>query len=149
MSKTPSEQSSLRSENSYTFNYDNDYGDDGSETQNDNDLSDALTESLNNLQSVILEYNTIVNQVISKKDSLNRTLHNDSRADSNSIVAIPDIGTSVGEQHSEESSVDVRLPTYDTNGSFSGETTDEVRNMEAYEELLDDSITILSSIIPQ
>jgi hypothetical protein len=149
MSTPPSEQTSLRSENSYTFNYDNDSGDDGSETQNDNDLSDALTESLNNLQSVILEYNTIVNQVISKKDSLNRTLHNDSRADSNSIVAIPDIGTSVGEQRSEESSVDVRLPAYGTNGSLSGETTEEFRKMKAYRELLDDSITILSSIIPQ
>ena len=85
MNTTSSELSSRRGENSYIFNYDSDsdhdkYSDDGL------DYTDKLTESLNNLQSAILEYNTIVNQVLVKKDILDRTLNNDSPPDSNSIV---------------------------------------------------------------
>jgi hypothetical protein len=49
------------------------------------------------------------------------------------LMAIPELGTSVGEQRSEESSVDVRLSMVGI-GSFSGELrselTQEVRRMK-------------------
>lgn len=87
MNTTLSELSTRRGENSYTTSYDSDS--DHDKDYNDSlAYTDKLTESLNNLQSAILEYNTIVNQVILKKDILDRRLHNDSSSptDSNIIV---------------------------------------------------------------
>lgn len=90
MNTTSSELSSRRGENSYIFNYDSDsdhdkYSDDDIDSNVGLAYTDKLTESLNNLQSAILEYNTIVNQVLVKKDILDRTLNN-SPPDSNIIV---------------------------------------------------------------
>ena len=91
MNTTSSELSSHRGENSYTPSYDSDsdhdkYSDDDIDSNDGLAYTDKLAESLNNLQSAILEYNTIVNQVLVKKDILDRTLNNDSPPDSNSIV---------------------------------------------------------------